>query len=68
MYDGDDKNKTAKCNQWEYFGYIGDTIVSEVTEWCFYCTLSVHLIMRLIVRNILTIKKLIVEFRLRSHL
>ena len=32
MYDADDRNKTVKCDQWEYFGYIGDTIVSEVTS------------------------------------
>ena len=32
MYDADERNKTIKCDQWEYFGYIHDTIVSEVIE------------------------------------
>jgi len=30
MYDDGDRNKTVMCEEWEYFGYIGDTIVSEV--------------------------------------
>jgi len=33
MYDADDRNKTIKCDQWEYFGNTGYTIVSEVTEF-----------------------------------
>jgi len=32
MYVGDDRNKTAACDDWQYFGYISHTIVSEVTE------------------------------------
>jgi len=31
MYDGENGNKTVKCNRWEYFGDVGHTIVSEVT-------------------------------------
>jgi len=30
MYVGDDRNKTTACDDWQYFGYIGHTIVSEV--------------------------------------
>jgi len=37
MYDADDRNKTIKCNEWEYFGYIGDTIVSEVIQGSMLC-------------------------------
>ena len=32
MYDADDRNKTIKCSQWEYFGDAGYTIVSEVSQ------------------------------------
>jgi len=30
MYVGDDRNKTTACDDWQYFGYISHTIVSEV--------------------------------------
>jgi len=36
MYDSGDRNKTIKCDQWEYFGDTGHTIVSEVTELDYY--------------------------------
>jgi len=36
MHDASDRNKTVKCNQWEYFGDTGYTIVSEVTELDYY--------------------------------
>ena len=32
MYDGDDKNKTTTCDEWQYFGDVGHTIVSEVIK------------------------------------
>ena len=32
MYVGGDRNTTVKCKEWEYFGYIGDTVASQVIE------------------------------------
>jgi len=32
IYDGGDRNKTIKCDEWEYSDYLGDTIASEVIE------------------------------------
>jgi len=37
MYEGDDRNKTVKCNEWEYSDYLGDTIASEVIEASMLC-------------------------------
>ena len=30
IYVTDDHNETTECSEWEYFGYVGHTIVSEV--------------------------------------
>jgi len=37
MYDADDRNKTVKCDEWEYFGDTGHTVVSEVSQGSLIC-------------------------------
>jgi len=37
MYDSENRNTTVKCNQWEYFGDVGYTIVSEVIDLRYCC-------------------------------
>jgi len=46
MYDADDRNKTIKCDQWEYFGDTGHTIVSEVTEFFSTVQHTYHLLFK----------------------
>jgi len=37
MYDSGDRNTTIKCDQWEYFGDTGHTVVSEVSQGSLLC-------------------------------
>jgi len=34
MFVNRDTNETTKCTEWEYFGDIGHTIVSQVVGFC----------------------------------